>query len=179
MDKVSLPKASPQRPPPPKLVPRKAAFQTDFHASTSVDQHVDNSSKRPKPPIRTRKKKFITTEDVKQPPRQSEFVELSTSDIIVDFGSQGGEIRIVSDAAGKELKDQEKKMDTLIEDKSQEDRDREEVESGECDEKADSDPEKRTEDDLDKDEWEVIPNSATNDDTQRVIMDESCLQPNG
>lgn len=147
----------PVRPPPPKYVPRR----TVPHA-VSIDS-VDISSQKPKPPVRTRKKKFFTTDDVKHP-RQSEFVELSTSDIIVDVSSPGGEVRVVSD--GAESKEQDGNMLAEVQ---------EEVEEGE-----DLGSEGVAgEIDLDKDEWEVIPDSAAGDDSQKVIFEERCIHPNG
>ncbi len=124
----------------------------------SVDSGSSNSAldaqQKPKPPIRARKKKFIPTEDAKQLPRRSEFIELSTSDIVVDRGG------VVPDEAEEIMLQEEK----------------EEVEGTTV-----SDPDKRTdgEIDLDKDEWEVIPESAASDDSCKVVMDEPCLHPNG
>ena len=119
-------------------------------------------------------------DEIKPPPRHSEFVELSTSDIVVSSGPSG-EILIVSDPASVEpdnLQEQpdnhEYKMDTLPEDVLQEER--EEVEAVD-DHDRDDDPE-RNQSDRDE-EWEVIPDSATNAESNKLVLDEPCLQPNG
>ena len=144
------------RPPPPRYVPRKA-----LPHATSVDSAVESTNAKPKPPIRTRKKKFFTTDDVRHP-RQSEFVELSTSDVVVDTSSPTGELHVVPMATGVELKDEDTAT-TLVEVL-------EEREEG-AEEGSDAD--------LDKEEWEVIPDSAAGEDSNKGIMEEHCIQPNG
>ena len=163
---VSSSKVGPQRPPPPKLVPR-----LNIPKQRSLDSEL--AIHKPKPPVRTRKKKFHIAEDV-PPSRQSEFVEISTSDIVVETGDDG-EMRVVSEDVPS-AETEQGKMDTVVEDAVQEDR--EEAESGE---RNGSDSENRTESNLDlvdRDEWEVIPDSVTNRDSSGVT-DEPCLQPNG
>ena len=54
----------------------------------------------------------------------------------------------------------------------------EKEESGESSGRNESDS-GQAELDLDRDDWEVIPDSATKEQSGRVIMDEPCLQPNG
>lgn len=132
---------------------------------------METTSLKPKPPIRTRKKKFFTTDDVKQP-RQSEFVELSTSDIVVevDSSSPAGEVRVVpSAAAGVESQEQDATTLAGV---------LEEREEGE-EEGSDTDRRNGGEFDLDKDEWEVIPDSAAGDDSRKVVLEERCIHPNG
>ena len=57
--------------------------------------------------MRTRKKKFVSEAP---PPRVSEFVELSTSDIIVEEAD--GEIRVVQKVPNAELEEQRNKPET-------------------------------------------------------------------
>lgn len=182
LDKNSPPKQLPQRPPPPKIALRKAATLKETVSPTRNFQNhsfdVEHSISKPKPPIRTRKKKFFATESVKHPMRQSEFVELSTSDIIVDFGNQGDEIRIVpnvtvSSTTVESVSPEQQQMVTVTEDVVVE-----EVGGVEDEEEMVEDAEKKTpkEIDLDRDDWEVI---AAAEDSDTAVMNERCLQPNG
>ncbi len=113
---------------------------------------------KPKPPVRTRKKKFASVEEVRQPPRQSEFVELSTSDIIVDC-NDGGEVRVVSDGVMDKSKNALQKLEEV-------------KEEGEGETLAGNSGV-----DLYRDDWEVIPDSAANQ--AEMSRDESCLHPHG
>ncbi len=170
MDKVS----PPQRPPPPKLSSLKGTFsQPELGAVSNLKTlslDVGRSySKKPKPTIRTRKKKFISADDVNQNSRQSEFVELSTSDVVIEYGNQEDEVRMVKQV---EMRGQEQKLDTLTEDKEKEEDDSIETDRQEYVKEID----------LEKDDWEVIPDSAADRggvESGQVIMDEPCLQPNG
>ena len=156
MDKASPPKPSPQRPPPPKIGSFKGSSSKEHDPSpTNPIPAIETVSyKKPKPPIRTRKKKFAT-EDVKQVSRQSEFVELSTSDIIVD--EDQSMIR-----SSSPVNPPEQRLGDLEE--------KEEEETSECEVR---------EVDLERDDWEVIPDSAAGEESRQVVMDEPCLQPNG
>lgn len=174
--KVSPPK--PVRPPPPKYVPRKALPHV---ASLDSAIQIGTVGAKPKPPIRTRKKKFFTTDDVK-PPRQSEFVELSTSDIVVDASSPSGEVRVLPiGATDVEWKEEDATTTSTTSTTTsiallEVPEEREEVEE----EGSDTDLRtERGEIDLDKDEWEVIPDSAAGGDSNKGITEEHCIQPNG
>lgn len=176
----------PQRPPPPKLMPRKnislaesadvstlktlaAEMSVDSTTKTSVDEK--NSAQKPKPPIRTRKKKFCSAEETRQLPRQSEFVELSTSDIVID--ASGGIHIAGSTEQGVDA------INTLVEDKVQEGEEEKEANSEVVGDDSESDKRTANEIELDKDEWEVIPDDATNEGSSKGVLDEPCLQPNG
>ena len=164
-DKVS----PPQRPPPPKF--RTVTSQPDI-STNSITPSVDVSSKKPKPPIRTRtrKKKFFA-EEARQNSRQSEFVELSTSDVVVELVGQEEEIRAVEPVETT----QENRLDTVTEDKLPE----ENEENVEDERQEDGKPSAVEEIELDRDDWEVISDGAAEDESRQVIMDEPCLQPNG
>lgn len=157
----------PQRPPPPKF--RTVTSQPDIGTNSTP---LDVSSKKPKPPIRTRtrKKKFIA-EDPIQKLRQSEFVELSTSDVLAEPGGQEEENHAVEPIETT----QENKLDTVVEDRLQQVNE----EMMEDDRQEDSKPATVGEIELDKDDWEVISDGAADDESRQVIMDEPCLQPNG
>ena len=174
LDRVT-PTKPPQRPPPPKLFKGSESGTMSSASTQKISGDTDHSSsKKPKPPIRTRKKKFITDEELMQNSRQSEFVELSTSDIVIEHENQGEEVRLVEDVNSKI---QEPKLDTLTEDKVLEEK--EEAAGTETQDDVGA----VREIDLDRDDWEVIPDSATNsvgsEDSPHVVMDEPCLQPNG
>ena len=159
----------PQRPPPPKIKAFASQQELGINFMSSVQTPLDVNNKKPKPPIRTRKKKYIT-EDLQQNSRQSEFVELSTSDAVVEYQNQD-EVRVVEQVEA--MKVEEPKMDTLTEDRLLEEK--EEITEGYRQE----DSKTVREIELDKDDWEVISDSAADEESRHVIMDEPCLQPNG
>ena len=79
--------------PVPMLPPRRPAPTPDVDALATADANQI----KPKPPVRTRKKKFATFEPSS---RQSEFVELSTSDIIMEGGGDREDLKIVKEKNG-------------------------------------------------------------------------------
>ena len=190
----------PERPPPPKFAQRKIA--PDSPSEILMQRRpfeIDKAIQKPKPPVRTRKRKFIQSEDGKSPQpsiRQSEFVELSTSDVIVDCGDQGdGEIKVVAfnvADTGKNPLALPPENEVLEEDEEHEGEDEEhEAENRKSDNKGTNEGEVEAREvdgpdlsdhevELDKDEWEVIPVSAASEETlDKKDSDESCLQPNG
>jgi hypothetical protein len=140
---------------------------------------ISDSAYKPKPPIRQRKKKFFTTDDLKQQQsRQSEFVELSTSDIVVDSSSPSGEVHVLPNVAGVllspagvGLKEPDSRAATALPGVPEEGE-----EEGEQGEDQDNPESGRTEVDLEREEWEVIPDSAAENVD---VLEEPCIQPNG
>lgn len=146
MEKV---KPVPQRPPPPRFVPRKGLSVDDSPSGTGSQQsslEFCNKTQKPKPPVRTRKKKFLSVDELDQATRQSEFVELSTSDI-VEYENEGEKITDQKSCIPEE--DIEVQEDSTNQIKG-----------------------------TDKEEWELISENAA-EPVPNVNVEESCLQPNG
>ena len=130
----------------------------------SID--MDKSLQKPKPPIRarTRKKKFAPTEDSKLATNQN---ESSSSDIV--------QSEVTSDAVSA-VEDMDGMKDTAQGSKLLEVKEEAEEEDYEIMEPIKGDSEVK-ETDLYKDDWEVIPDSATTE--SRLDTEESCLYSNG